>query len=134
MGNANVICSDKTGTLTQNKMTVTEIKDVNGDANIKSSLGEMILSYGVLCNNAEIISDNKGVARASGEPTENALILAGGIGSRMGEDTPKQFFSVGDKPIIIYTTEKFLKNKKIDKEVTSMAQNKYFLIINSPIK
>lgn len=44
-----------------------------------------------------------------------ALILAGGMGSRMGEDTPKQFFSVGDKPIIIYTTEKFLKNKKIDK-------------------
>ena len=44
-----------------------------------------------------------------------ALILAGGTGSRMGEDTPKQFFSVGDKPIIIYTTEKFFKNKKIDK-------------------
>ena len=30
-----------------------------------------------------------------------ALILAGGIGSRMGEDTPKQFFSVGDKPNIL---------------------------------
>ena len=35
-----------------------------------------------------------------------ALILAGGIGSRMGDkNTPKQFYSIGDKPIVIYTTD-----------------------------
>ena len=45
-----------------------------------------------------------------------ALILAGGIGSRMGDkNTPKQFYSIGDKPIVIYTTDKFMKNKNIDK-------------------
>ena len=39
-----------------------------------------------------------------------ALILAGGMGSRMGEDTPKQFFSVGDKPIIIYNSNHYFDN------------------------
>jgi 2-C-methyl-D-erythritol 4-phosphate cytidylyltransferase len=47
-----------------------------------------------------------------------ALILAGGIGKRMGDkNTPKQFYSIGDKPIVIFTTEKFLKNKNIDKVI-----------------
>ena len=37
-----------------------------------------------------------------------AAILAGGIGSRMGnEEKPKQFLSLGDKPILIHTIEKF---------------------------
>ena len=45
-----------------------------------------------------------------------AAILAGGIGSRMGgTDTPKQFLTLGDKPVIIHTIEKFVINKNIDK-------------------
>ena len=45
-----------------------------------------------------------------------AAILAGGIGSRMGKtDTPKQFLSLGNKPIIIHTIEKFIINSKIDR-------------------
>ncbi|MGN0521589.1 MAG: 2-C-methyl-D-erythritol 4-phosphate cytidylyltransferase [Eubacterium sp.] len=35
------------------------------------------------------------------------VVLAGGIGSRMGGDKPKQYLTVKDKPIIIYTIEKF---------------------------
>ncbi|MDD6212978.1 MAG: 2-C-methyl-D-erythritol 4-phosphate cytidylyltransferase [Clostridiales bacterium] len=35
------------------------------------------------------------------------IILAGGIGRRMGNDKPKQFLMVGEKPIIIHTIEKF---------------------------
>lgn len=42
-------------------------------------------------------------------------ILAGGIGSRMGlTNIPKQFFELGDKPIIIHTLQKFLLNLKFD--------------------
>ncbi|MBR0370348.1 MAG: 2-C-methyl-D-erythritol 4-phosphate cytidylyltransferase [Methanobrevibacter sp.] len=45
-----------------------------------------------------------------------AAILAGGIGSRMGgTDTPKQFLTLGDKPVIIHTIEKFVINSKFDK-------------------
>ena len=45
-----------------------------------------------------------------------AAILAGGIGSRMGgTDTPKQFLTLGNKPVIIHTIEKFVINSKFDK-------------------
>lgn len=42
-------------------------------------------------------------------------ILAGGTGTRMGIDKPKQFLMLGEKPIIIHTIEKFLLCEKIDK-------------------
>lgn len=44
-----------------------------------------------------------------------ALILAGGFGARMGQDIPKQFIHVNNKPVIIYTLEKFQKHQDIDK-------------------
>ncbi len=47
-----------------------------------------------------------------------ALILAGGIGSRMGNvEKPKQFLHIGQKPIIVHTLEKFYVNSKIDRIV-----------------
>lgn len=35
------------------------------------------------------------------------VILAGGIGSRMGNEKPKQYINIGDKPVILHTIEKF---------------------------
>lgn len=43
-----------------------------------------------------------------------ALIIAGGVGQRMGQDIPKQFINVYDKPVIVYTMEAFQKNENID--------------------
>lgn len=43
-----------------------------------------------------------------------AIIIAGGSGHRMGQDIPKQFINVYDKPIIIYTLEGFQKHPQID--------------------
>ena len=43
-----------------------------------------------------------------------AVILAGGVGSRMGADIPKQYIRVRGKPIIAYTLEKFQKSSSID--------------------
>lgn len=44
------------------------------------------------------------------------VILAGGIGSRMGNvEKPKQFLTIGDKPIIVHTIEKFYVNDKFEK-------------------
>lgn len=43
-----------------------------------------------------------------------ALIVAGGSGKRMGQEIPKQFLTVNDKPIIIYTFENFENNKQVD--------------------
>ncbi|MFM1580603.1 IspD/TarI family cytidylyltransferase [Helcococcus bovis] len=43
-----------------------------------------------------------------------AIIIAGGSGSRMGQDIPKQFINVYDKPILIYTLESFERHPLID--------------------
>lgn len=43
-----------------------------------------------------------------------AVIIAGGSGQRMGQDIPKQFINVYDKPVIIYTLEEFQRHPQID--------------------
>lgn len=43
-----------------------------------------------------------------------ALIIAGGVGARMHQDIPKQFLSVNDKPVIVYTMEAFQNHPDID--------------------
>lgn len=42
------------------------------------------------------------------------LIIAGGSGKRMGQDIPKQFLTVNEKPVIVYTLEAFQKHPAID--------------------
>lgn len=43
-----------------------------------------------------------------------ALIIAGGSGERMHQDIPKQFLSINDKPVIVYTLEAFEQHPEID--------------------
>lgn len=43
-----------------------------------------------------------------------AVIIAGGSGNRMGQDIPKQFINVYDKPVLIYTLEGFQRHEMID--------------------
>lgn len=43
-----------------------------------------------------------------------AIIIAGGAGHRMGQDIPKQFINVYDKPVIIYTLEGFQLHPMVD--------------------
>jgi len=43
-----------------------------------------------------------------------AIIIAGGAGRRMGQDIPKQFISIYDKPVLIYTIESFQNHPQID--------------------
>ena len=43
-----------------------------------------------------------------------AIIIAGGSGHRMGQDIPKQFINVYDKPILIYTLEGFQNHPMVD--------------------
>ena len=43
-----------------------------------------------------------------------AIIIAGGKGSRMGQDIPKQFININDKPVLIYTLENFQNHPDID--------------------
>lgn len=43
-----------------------------------------------------------------------ALLIAGGSGNRMGQDIPKQFITVNERPVIVYTLEAFERHPEID--------------------
>ncbi len=71
LGSTTVICSDKTGTLTQNKMHVAKVYDFAGEIPETSDYGKRLLCMCSLCCNSIMQNGD-----AIGEPTENALLNA----------------------------------------------------------
>ncbi len=124
LGCANVICTDKTGTLTQNKMTVKEVYTddgllrLSGDGN--SAAGEFTASDGrpirperdkqlttlleiaALCNNGELteapslLRSRAGQFKVSGDPTETALLVMAAKGRVFAGRLP--YTGVGEIP------------------------------------
>ena len=110
LGSTTVICSDKTGTLTENQMTVQEIYaggefyEITGvgyesTGAIQRSGKKIVLAQeralnaclraGLLCNDAILIREN-GEARVEGDPTEAALIVAAEKAGLLHADTHRE--------------------------------------------
>ena len=101
LGGASVICSDKTGTLTQNRMTITHAYVDGMDNAILLDKADdkikQLINYGTLCSNGSVIFNSDGEQHI-GDPTETAIVYASHINGYPKELLNADYPRLGEIP------------------------------------
>ena len=101
LGSASIICSDKTGTLTQNRMTLVKVyadgSDGPVDAGDESDRVRRLLRLGTLCCDGSVTFQD-GKEQHIGDPTETAIVLAAYKAGMPKEELNRQSPRLGELP------------------------------------
>jgi len=120
LGSVTVICSDKTGTLTENRMTVVVLDVVGHSVDLTEEMKntgsfqfqrwntpsaaapesalDLLSVGGLLCNDAKLIEQSEGRYHTFGDPTESALVVAGAKRGFWKEEIETDFPRVSELP------------------------------------
>ena len=129
LGSTTVICSDKTGTLTRDEMTVRAIYTsgtlievsgsgylpegsfaVSGGSELPESLHEMLLA-GILCNDSRIVKSEAGGWKVAGDPTEGALLVAARKAGLDEKELQKHYVRLDEQPFSSETKQMITLNQ-----------------------